>query len=151
MMSFSRHESGAAALELCLVLPILLVLFIAVFDFGFLLFQQMQVEAAAGAGALYAYNRGGANFDAAQVASAVAGASYPTQTTIAADPAPYKACGCLNPGGTGLVAATCGSVCSNGATAANYAVVSAKVTPTPIMSWPGYPASLNSGVVIRLK
>jgi Flp pilus assembly protein TadG len=151
MNLFRRNQDGAVALELCLVAPFLLSLLIGLFDFGFLMFQQMQVEAAAGAGALYARKLGAAGFDATKIAAAVAGAAFPTQSAIAASPAPYKACGCPNPAGTGMVVAACGSNCAGGSAAATYAVIAAQVTPTSIVAWPGFPATLNSGLIIRVE
>lgn len=148
-----RCTSGTVSLELALVAPMLLFMFIGIFDMGFLLFQQMEVEAAADAGALYAFAKGSGGFNATKVAAVVTAASYPTQTAISATPAPHKACGCPN-GSSGLTSAACGppaATCSNGFTAATYAVISAQVTPTPIFNWPGYPATLSSAVVVRLQ
>ena len=149
MHRFLRNKRGGASLELCLVTPMLLFMYIGIYDFGFLLYAQSQVETAADAGALYAAKQGFAAFNTSNVTSATQGTSYPISVT--ATPAPYTACGCPN-GATAMSAHTCGSACPDGVTsAAHYAVVSAQATVTPIFNWPGYPAHVVAGVVIRLQ
>ena len=154
---FGRQTRGTVSLELCLVTPMLLFMFIGIFDMGFLLFQQMEVQAAADAGATFAVAKGTANYNATTIKSVVAGAAYPTQTAITGNVS--WACACPNSTNTGVVGVTgtppnCPSVpkCSNGIDPPGvYALISATATPTPIFNWPGYPAQVQSGVVVRLQ
>ena len=152
---FSHRQEGGIALELCLVAPVLLFMFLGIYDIGFLLFQQMQVEAAADAGASYAMAKGAGGFNAGTIANVVSSAAYPTQTAIAG--AASWACACPN-GTSGLTAAggtppNCGALpnCANGFAPGLFVRVTAQATPAPIFAWPGYPALVRSGVVVRIQ
>jgi Flp pilus assembly protein TadG len=152
---FTRRQEGSTALELALVLPVLLVLFLGICDMGFLLFQQMQVQAAADAGAAFAMARGPAAFNATTIGNVVTAAAYPTQTAITG--AASWTCGCPNgTSGIAVVAGTppncCASPnCSNGFAPGLFVRVTAQATPTPIFAWPGYPALVRSGVLVRIR
>ena len=155
LRAFGTREDGTIALELALIVPILLAIFVGTFDMGFLLFQQMQVEAAADAGAAYAVAKGAAGYNATTIANVVGAAAYPTQTAITGNAS--WGCACLN-GTSGLTSAggtppNCSTLpaCVNGSSPGLYALVTAQVTPTPMFAWPGYPATLHSGVVVRLQ
>jgi hypothetical protein len=150
-----HREEGGTALELALVLPVLLVLFLGIYDMGFLLFQQMQVEAAADAGAAFAIAKGPGGFNATTIGNVVAAAAHPTQTVITG--AAAWACGCPN-GTDGITAVVgtppnCGALpkCSNGFQPGLFVRVTAQATPTPVFAWPGYPALVRSGVVVRIQ
>jgi len=152
---FIHRDRGGIALELCLVAPMLVTFFIGIFDIGFLLFQQMQVEAAAGAGAAYAAAKGPGAFDATKTANVAAAAAYPTQTAISGNAS--WACGCPN-GSSGVNTVTgtppnCPALpkCANGFSPGVFVLVTAQATPTPIFPWPGYPAQVRSGVLIRIQ
>ena len=152
---FRHSEDGGIALELCLVAPVLLFLFLGIYDMGFLVFQQMQVEAAADAGASYAMAKGAGGFNAGTIANVVTAAAYPTQTAISGSAS--LACGCPN-GTSGITDAggtppNCGALpnCANGFAPGVFVVVTAAATPTPIFAWPGYPAQVQSGVVVRIQ
>ena len=154
---FRRQTRGTVSLELCLVTPMLLFVFIGIFDMGFLFFQQMEVQAAADAGATFAVARGTTNYNRTTIANVVAGAAYPTQSGITGS-ASALACACPNSTNTGIVGVgtppNCSALpkCPNGIDAPGvYALISATATPTPIFNWPGYPAHVQSGVVVRLQ
>lgn len=155
---FGRKTQGTVSLELCLVSPLILFMFIGIFDMGFLVFQQMEVQAAADAGAAFAFAQGPTNWNATTIGNVVAGAAYPTQTAITGSAS--WACACPNSTNTGIVGVAgtppngCSTQpkCSNGIDAPGvYALIFAQATPTPIFNWPGYPAHVQSGVVVRLK
>lgn len=153
---FRRYTQGTVSLELCLVTPLILFMFIGIFDMGFLVFQQMEVQAAADAGATFAFAQGTTNWNATTIGNVVSGAAYPTQTAITGSAT--RACACPNSTNTGIVGVTgtppCSGLpkCPNGIDAPGvYALISAQATPTPIFNWPGYPAHVQSGVVVRLK
>jgi Flp pilus assembly protein TadG len=154
MKRFFRNRTGGASLELCLVMPFLVVMYIAIFDFGFLLYFQSQVETAADAGALYAAKQGISKYNANKIASATTGASYPVTVTTPTNP--YMACGCPN-GTTGLTVSTnpaapaCGGACAGGGTSVAYVVVTAQANTISIFNWFGaFPQNVNSAVVMRL-
>ena len=153
---FRWQSQGTVSLELCLVTPLLLFMFIGIFDMGFLVFQQMEVQAAADAGATFAVAQGTTNWNSTTIGNVVAGAAYPTQTAITGSAS--WACACPNSTNTGIVgvgaAPNCSGLpkCPNGVDAPGvYALISAQATPTPIFNWPGYPAHVQSGVVVRIK
>jgi Flp pilus assembly protein TadG len=150
-----RRSDGSVALELALIAPMLIFLFIGIYDMGFLLFQEMQVVTAADAGATYAVAKGTGSYDATKIASAVGATAYPTQSAITGGAA--WACACPN-GSAGItgVAGTppnCGSTNCTGTSypPGVYVLVTAHATPTPIFNWPGYPALVQSGVVVRIQ
>ena len=158
---FARQTQGTVSLELCLVTPMLLFIFIGIFDMGFLLFQQMEVQAAVDAGATFAVAKGTTNYNRTTVQNVIAGAAYPTQSAITGS-ASALACACPNSTNTGIVGVgtpagsppSCSTLpkCSNGIDPPGiYVLVSATATPTPIFNWPGYPAQVQSGVVVRLQ
>ena len=60
-------QSGAAAIELALLAPVLTVMMVSVIDIGFGIYRKMQVENAAQAGAHYATRNG---FDANAISNA---------------------------------------------------------------------------------
>lgn len=150
-----RRTEGTVSLELCLVMPMLVLFFGGISDVGFLLFQQMEVEAAAGAGASFAAAQGPGAYNATKIASVVAAAAYPTQTAITGSAS--WACAC--PNGTSGITTVGGTPpncstqpkCANGFAPGVFVRVTAQATPTPMVAWPGYPALVRSGVVIRIQ
>lgn len=140
-----RDPSGTAAIEFGLAIPFLLILLTGVTELGFAIYQSMQVQNAAEAGALYASQN---DWDATAVANAVVNA---TDTTgIVATPAPTQFCGC--PSASGVATWTCGSKCASGATAGQYARVSAQIAHQTILPYPGLslPAKLSAQSIVRL-
>jgi Flp pilus assembly protein TadG len=142
---------GAAIVEFALILPFLILLMIGLFDLGFGAYQSMQVHAAAEAGAQYALRH---NWDATAIATAVTSATG--TGAIAATPAPSRVCGCPD-GGTFTVVATWAVdhcvpsvTCASGSSPGVYASVSARLTYSPVLSYPGLPDPLTlSGQAYR--
>lgn len=127
---------GAAIVEFALILPLLVLLMVGLFDLGFGAYQLMQVHAAAEAGAQYATQH--ATWDAAAIATAVTGATG--TGGIAAIPAPSQVCGCPD-GGIFTPRPSCGT-CPSGSPAGIYASVSAQLSYSPVLPYPGLPDPL---------
>jgi Flp pilus assembly protein TadG len=135
---------GAAIVEFALILPFLILLMMGLFDLGFGAYQSMQVHAAAEAGAQYALRH---NWDATAIATAVTSATG--TGGIVATPAPTQVCGCPD-GGTFVVVATwvvdhCvpSFTCASGSSPGVYASVSAQVSYSPVLPYPGLPDPLT--------
>ena len=135
---------GAAIVEFALILPFLILLMIGLFDLGFGAYQSMQVHAAAEAGAQYALRH---NWDATAIATAVTSATG--TGAIAATPAPSRVCGCPD-GGTFTVVAVwvvdrCvpSAICTSGSSPGVYASVSARLSYSPVLAYPGLPDPLS--------
>jgi Flp pilus assembly protein TadG len=127
---------GSAIIEFALILPFLILLMIGLVDLGFGAYQSMQVHAAAEAGAQYALRH---NWDATAIATAVTSATG--SSGISANPAPIQVCGCPD-GGTFTLKPSCGT-CPSGSPAGVYASVSARLTYSPVLPYPGLPDPLT--------
>lgn len=123
---------GAAIVEFALVLPLLLLLTVGLFDLGFGAYQLLQVHAAAEAGAQYAARH---DWDASAIAAAVSSATG--TGGVAATPAPSQMCGCPD-GGVFTPKPSCGT-CPSGSPAGVYALVSAQLSYSPVLPYPGLP------------
>ena len=144
-------ESGTAAIEFGLFLPLLLILLTGTVELGFLAFESMQVNNAVDAGIFYAAKNG---WNAASIASAtVGGGAMPSGlNALTATPAPTQFCGC--PTATGITkSATCVAppACPDGSTPGTYVQVNASLSHMTIFptSW-GLPATLTAANVIRI-
>jgi Flp pilus assembly protein TadG len=132
--------SGVAAIEFGIVAPILIMMFLCTVDLGLGFYRKLQVQNAAQAGVQYAALKG---FDSSGITSAVTNAT--NYTGISVTPAPSKACGC--PSTTGIVAATCGSICAiSGSQAGTYVTVSAQATYQTLFPYPGIDSTFNFAV-----
>jgi len=140
-------QSGAGAVEIALVAPILLLLLTGAIEIGSLAWTQMQVGAAARAGASYALSRG---FSTSAISGAVTSA---TNLTVTVSPSPTQSYGCPN-ASTGVTTAgvTSTTVCASGLTAGKYVTVGATATYTPLFSLPflASPVALSSTTVVRI-
>jgi Flp pilus assembly protein TadG len=134
---------GAAIVEFALILPFLIWLMLLLFDLGFGAYQLMQVHAAAEAGAQYAAIKyPGGIWTPGQIAAIAAAVASATGTGgIAAIPAPSQVCGCPD-GGVFTLKVSCGS-CPSGSPAGVYASVSAQVSYSPVLPYPGLPDPLT--------
>jgi Flp pilus assembly protein TadG len=128
-------QRGSAAVEAALILPVLLLLMTGIFELGFAAYESMQVQSAADAGAQYAARNA---WDAAKISAAVTGAT--AASGIVATPPPSQFCAC--PTGGTLATVACANLCPNGTTPSRYALVSARMTHSTIMSYPGLPEPL---------
>lgn len=142
-----RHAvAGAAAVEFALAATIIMIVLTPVLDLGMAFYQQLQVQDAAQAGAQYAAAKG---WNSTGIQNAVTSAS--SNLTISASPAPSETCGC--PNGTSIVAASCGSACTNGQSAGTYVTVNAQASYSPILpySFFGSSTTLSATSVVRVK
>jgi hypothetical protein len=144
-----RSESGTAAIEFGLFIPVLLTLLTGTVELGFLMYEAMQVNNAVEAGALYAAANG---FNAASITSAVTNASVlPTGlNALTATPAPTQFCGC--PSATALSnlgPPPCSATACSGSPAGTYVQVNASLTHMIIIPNPWVPATLTATAVIR--
>jgi Flp pilus assembly protein TadG len=142
-------RSGAAAVELALLLPTMVMLVIGMVDVGALAYQQMQVTAAAHAGALWALQNAtsGGNVNLTSVSAAVTGS---TGLTVTADPAPTRFTACVS---GGAVTATTGSSCASGGTPRWYVQVNAQASVSPIIAWATIttPTTLKATALVRIQ
>jgi Flp pilus assembly protein TadG len=139
-------QSGAAAIELALLAPVLTVMMVSVIDIGFGIYRKMQVENAAQAGAHYATRNG---FDANAISNAVVSAG--NSSSITASPAPVQFCGCAT--SSGIVAMSCGTTCPGGAVAGTYTTVSAQATYNTLLNYQVVPQNYDfrSQSTVRLQ
>ena len=135
---------GAAIVEFALILPFLILLMVGLFDLGFGAYQSMQVHAAAEAGAQYALRH---TWDATAIATAVTSATG--TGAIAATPAPTRVCGCPDSGAFTVVGSWVvdhcvpSFTCASGSSPGVYASVSARLSYSPVLSYPGLPDPLT--------
>jgi hypothetical protein len=126
--------AGAVLVELAIITPVIIIMIISISDIGLFAFRQMQVQHAAQTGAQYAshnYKPNDPLFSLpsylSAISSAVVNDDNGTTYAISATPAPTSPfCAC--PTSTGLSAATCASICTDGSTAGSYVTVSADAT-----------------------
>ena len=109
---------------------------VGLFDLGFGAYQTMQVHAAAEAGAQYAVRHA---WNAAAIATAATSATG--SGGIAASPAPSQVCGCPD-GGVFTPMPSC-NTCPSGSPSGVYASVSAQLTYSPVLPYPGLPDPLT--------
>ncbi len=144
--AFLRDAAGAAAVELSLIAPFLLIGAIGVADLGLPVWRRMQVQAAAQAGAQYAAING---FDAQAIAGVVAGAT--NFAAISAYPPPAQFCGCST--GDDVAAAACGSTCASGEEAGDYVRVQTSAQSTRLFAYftGGVTTTVAGRATIRVK
>lgn len=141
-----RRQSGSAAVEAAIILPLLLALTTALFDLGFAAYEDMQIQSAADAGAQYAAAN---TWDAAKISAVVTGATG--GSGITATPAPSQFCAC--PTGGTLTTISCTSKCANGNTPSIYALVSAQKAHTTVLPYPilPQPLTLSGQAITRIQ
>lgn len=141
----SESESGTAAIEFGLAIPLLLIMLMGIVELGCAMYESMQVHNSVEVGALYAAQSGG---DLAGTATAVVNATG-TQGITAA-PAPVQFCGC--PSDSGIVTSSCSATCANGNTPGTYVRVSASLAHQTILPYPGLPlpTTMTAQSTIRL-
>jgi Flp pilus assembly protein TadG len=146
--SFSRFisEDGSSILETALILPVMILMLVGAVDFGRAYYVAIEVNSAAHAAALY----GAQNFtditgmtavataNATDVRGMTASASYGCECYDGSSAVPLCAtapAACIAPG------AAAGS--SNIGNVVYYVQVKTKATYTPVLSFPGIPASIS--------
>ena len=139
---FLNEKSGSSLVECAVVLPLLILLMVGAIDFGRAYFISIQVASAAQAGAAY----GVQNFTdtAGMITAAKLNApAVPAMTTVAAF-------GCECHDGS----ASSGSCTSNPScpqNVLNYADVTTTATYTPMLPYPGIPASISLRSEVRMR
>ena len=143
LYAVTRAKGGTAALEFALATPLLVTLLVPVADLGLAYSEQIRVQQAAQAGAQYAIFHPWNSASATTISKAVRAAS--TLSTITASPAPSQTCGC--PGGSGIAASSCGSICSDGQSAGYYVTVNAQAPYNSAMPY----SVLGSSVILTAR
>jgi hypothetical protein len=115
-----RSESGTAAIEFGLFIPVLLILFTGTVELSRAMYEAIQVNNAVEAGMLYAAKNG---WDSTGITNAVLNAS--TVSGLTATPAPSQCFGC--PAAGGITPTTCVSPppCADGSPPGQYVQVDA--------------------------
>lgn len=141
----NRGFFGGVAVEFGLIAPFLLLLLTGALDFGMAAFTWMEAQHAAQAGAQYAVRNG---WDSAQISAVVATST--SSSDIAALPSPARFCAC--PGAAGLAEAACTATCPGGAAPGLYGKISAAISFTSLLPYPGLPrpVTLTGQAVVRL-
>ena len=147
-LRFTRSTSGATAVEVALVAPVLMMLALGMADFSMWMWNKMRVQNAARAGAEHAAAKG--FFDSAQVSTAITSATG--MAGVSATPAPTETCGCPSVS-LGVITATCGSTCASGQKAGTYVTAHAQASYSMVFPWPGLPnpVTLNASAKVRIK
>jgi Flp pilus assembly protein TadG len=169
-----RSESGLAAIEFAMIVPVYLLIFVGAVDMGGMLYQSYQLETAVAAGSEYAaVNSASVNpTNGATLASAVAGVvenangsawandtvvvnNGPSVTVTNGSAASSGTAGntsnCYCPTGSPPnwvwgSAATCGSSCAGGGEAGKFVTITANVAYTPLLSTFGL---INNGTLTQ--
>jgi Flp pilus assembly protein TadG len=158
---FRREQSGVAAVELAIAIPILTVSALCAGDLGLLALKRTWVSYAASAGAAYAVANG---FNATPTKCAATSTSLDPITCaaisaaasgISVSPAPSEFYGCAT--ATGVTASTQGATCpsgtSTGGTAGQYVSVTATMPFSAMFNAAGisYPSTLTATAVVRIQ
>jgi Flp pilus assembly protein TadG len=146
-LRFTRATSGATAVEVALVLPVLMMLALGMADFSLWIWNKMRVANAARAGAEAAAVYG---YDTAKISSAITSATG--MAGVSATPAATEWCGCPS-ASFGVVTATCGSTCASLQKAGTYVRANAQASYSLVFPWPGItsPVALNASAIVRIK
>jgi Flp pilus assembly protein TadG len=139
-------DSGAAAIEFGVLVPVLALIGTAVVDIGLGISRKIQVEDAAQAGIQYVIMHG---YDTNGISSAVTSATGNSQIT--ASPPPVQYCGC--PTSTAIGTVSCGTICPNSAPAGTYVTVAAQSTYRTTLNYVVAPAdySFSAQSTVRMK
>ena len=142
-----RSESGTAAIEFGLFIPILLILLIGTVEVGRAMHGAMQVNNAVEAGMLYAAKNG---YDADGIAAAVANATG--TPGITATPTPTLFCGCPSAGGVINIDCNSPSLCADGSPMGQYVQINAALDHQTILPYLGLPlpTTLKAQSIVRL-
>lgn len=131
-----QNRSGVAAIEFAVIGPVLAMAMVAAADLGLGFYSDMQVQTSAQAGTEYAVAHG---FNATAMANAVTAAT--PASGISASPAPSNFCGC--PSSDNVTPVTCGTTCTDGTQAGQYAKVTATRTYSTLIPYPMFPDSFT--------
>ncbi len=160
LFALLKGRRGAAAIELALTLPFMMVVLMGIFDFGNITYTMMEVNAAAHAGVMYAYaNRSACTTSGIETAENTATslgspAAYTGPSATGAAGLGHSAPSCTVSGcssSAGIVA-TSSSTCTTGdPTPGTYAVAFAQYNFTPLLPWTGlvFPSTISATAVMR--
>ena len=129
-----RNEEGSQLMELALVLPFLLFLLFGTIDFGRAYYVYLEVSSAAEAGAFYGLS------NPTDTSGMQAAASLNAQDLTSLTPVASYGAECLD-GTQSTSASGTAPVCSYGAV--QYVEVDTTSTYTPLLPYPGIPASIT--------
>ena len=138
-------NSGAAAVEFALAVPILALLMTGGFDFGRALFEQHRLTGAARAGAQYAIQASTTWSDTTNIIAAVRGDANDSANSLTVTTSQ-----CTCPGGT-LCAST--ATCTGSTVAGTYVKVSVSESYTTLVNYPFVtsPFILSSQAIVRVQ
>ncbi len=142
LFPFLKEQRGSSLLECAIVLPLLILLLVGAIDFGRAYFLSIQVASAAQAGAAY----GVQSFTdtAGMVTAAKLNApSVPSMTTVAT-----FGCECHDASASSV---SCSSNPTCPQNVVNYADVTTSATYTPMLPYPGIPASIALRSEVRMR
>ncbi|MEJ2123553.1 MAG: pilus assembly protein [Alphaproteobacteria bacterium] len=123
-----RGERGAAALELGLISPFLVMFMVGVVELGTTAYEVMQAQNAVEAGAIYAMHKG---YNSEAITSIVENATGNDDVT-ALPPTQFCAC----PLESTLETVQCTETCNDGGTPSQYVRIEAQITHEPLFSLP---------------
>lgn len=158
--NFFHDRTGVAALEFALVVPVLLTIFAGLSDFLLAFSDQIQLASGVASGAAYAFNQAqnvsgtaspvSSNDVQAKVLSSI---NLPNVSVTVTGPS----LDCITKSNTtppvaSLTAGTAGTTCASGQSPANYLVITASYTYTPMMPFYSTLANttLTENAVVRL-
>jgi Flp pilus assembly protein TadG len=135
-----RANSGVAALELALMLPMLIALFVGITDFSLAYHQQMQLAATLGAAAEYAFTQGqtetGTTLTGDVTGFVTKVSPYALNTvSVIYNNGDNSAANCYCQSGSPAVytgPVTCNSACADGSTAGKFVTLTGGFTYAPI-------------------
>jgi len=140
----ARRQDGNSLIETALVLPVLLLLLAGAVDIGRSFRAAMVVNAAAQTGAVYGIH------SPTDVAGMVVAAKTDTSTFITVTSTATYGCEC--PGGGVTAIAACSSEPScDPLNSVYYVEVDTAATYTPMIPWPGIPATIPLTAKVRLR
>jgi Flp pilus assembly protein TadG len=140
------HESGSAAVEFAISLPILLLIVIGIFDYGQAVNLATKLQNGARAAAQYAlYYPGDAAGTTSNAAKAAQNATNDTSMTVSAV---STTCYCID-SSTGVISTTatsCTGTCAAGSTLGHFLTVTTQETFTPTINISRLPVVGSTGI-----
>jgi Flp pilus assembly protein TadG len=144
MRCFFRREGGSALVEMALIVPILMVPILGAVDFGRGFYLGQELASAAHAGA--AYGAQNPTDTAGMKAAALAAAPDLTGISIAT---PTYGCECAN--GSSFNANCSSTPTCTGSNAVYLVSVTATVSYTPLIKWPGIPSPISISTTAKMR
>jgi len=144
----AKHQDGNSLIETALVLPVLLLLLAAAVDIGRAFRAAIIVNAAARTGAAYGIHY---PTDTAGMALAAKTDAFNTSSFLPVTvPTPNYGCECSD-GSSASDHCVSEPSCSSSMNSVYYVEVDTVATYTPLLPWPGIPASIPLSAKVRLR